>query len=201
MNNYYKEIEHLIIKNETNKKARIYQNNNEDLETKWNIGKLLVEAQGGESRAKYGNGLIKEWSKDFTEKYGNGYSITNLKRYRQFYIAFQKGAPVAHQLTWSHYIILLPLKNENERNYYINLCITHNLSKRELIKEIKSNSYDRLLEKPKKIDIGVFLYKGIEKILKQWYNINVFLDFFDYQAYLFSHYLYLYLQLLYYNYY
>ena len=64
MNNYYKEIEHLIIKNETNKKARIYQNNNEDLETKWNIGRLLVEAQGGESRAKYGNGLIKEWSKD-----------------------------------------------------------------------------------------------------------------------------------------
>ncbi len=127
--------------------------NNEDLETKWNIGRLLVEAQGGESRAKYGNGLIKEWSKDFTEKYGNGYSITNLKRYRQFYIAFQKGAPVAHQLTWSHYIILLPLKNENERNYYINLCITHNLSKRELIKEIKSNSYNRLLDKPEKIEI------------------------------------------------
>ena len=64
MNNYYKEIEHLIIKNETNKKARVYQQNNEDLETKWNIGRLLVEAQGGESRAKYGNGLIKEWSKD-----------------------------------------------------------------------------------------------------------------------------------------
>ena len=64
MNNYYKEIEHLIIKNETNKKARTYQQNNEDLETKWNIGRLLVEAQGGESRAKYGNGLIKEWSKD-----------------------------------------------------------------------------------------------------------------------------------------
>ena len=64
MNNYYKEIEHLIIKNETNKKARTYQQNNEDLETKWNIGRLLVEAQDGESRAKYGNGLIKEWAKD-----------------------------------------------------------------------------------------------------------------------------------------
>ena len=153
MNNYYKEIEHLIIKNETNKKARTYQQNNEDLETKWNIGRLLVEAQGGESRAKYGNGLIKEWSKDFTEKYGNGYSERSLKYMRKFYTSFPKGQPVVAQLTWSHYLALLPITEENKRNYYINLCITHNLSKRELIKEIKSNSYNRLLEKPEKIEI------------------------------------------------
>ena len=153
MNNYYKEIEHLIIKNETNKKARTYQQNNEDLETKWNIGKLLVEAQGGESRAKYGNGLIKEWSKDFTEKYGKGYNQTNLKQFRQFYIIFPISRTLCDQLTWSHYRYIIPIKNENERNYYINLCIKQNLSVRELKQEIKSNSYDRLLDKSKKIEI------------------------------------------------
>ena len=153
MNNYYKEIEHLIIKNETNKKARTYQQNNEDLETKWNIGRLLVEAQGGESRAKYGNGLIKEWSKDFTEKYGKGYNQTNLKQFRQFYIIFPISRTLCDQLTWSHYRYIIPIKNENERNYYINLCIKQNLSVRELKQEIKSNSYDRLLDKSKKIEI------------------------------------------------
>jgi len=153
MNNYYKEIEHLIIKNETNKKARTYQQNNEDLETKWNIGRLLVEAQGGESRAKYGNGLIKEWSKDFTEKYGKGYNQTNLKQFRQFYIIFPISRTLCDQLTWSHYRYIIPIKNENERNYYINLCIKQNLSVRELKQEIKSNSYDRLLDKSKKIKI------------------------------------------------
>ena len=153
MKEYYKEIEHLIIKNETNKKARTYQQNNEDLETKWNIGRLLVEAQGGESRAKYGNGLIKEWSKDFTEKYGKGYNQTNLKQFRQFYIIFPISRTLCDQLTWSHYRYIIPIKNENERNYYINLCIKQNLSVRELKQEIKSNSYDRLLDKSKKIEI------------------------------------------------
>lgn len=56
-------------------------------------------------------------------------------------------------MTWSHIKILLPIKDENKRNYYINLCITEQLSKRELIDRIKSNSYERLLVKPKHIDI------------------------------------------------
>ena len=47
----------------------------------------------------------------------------------------------------------MPIKNENERAYYINLCIKNKLSKRELIKEIKSNSYERLIDKPEKIEI------------------------------------------------
>lgn len=153
MKNFYKEIEHLIIKSETNKKARILKNNNEELETKWNIGRLLVEAQGGNTRAKYGDFLIKEWSKDFTKKYGSKYSQSNLKYCRQFFITFPNRQPLVDQLTWTHYINLLPIKDENKRNYYINLCITKNLSKRELINEIKANSYERLLEKPKKIEI------------------------------------------------
>ncbi len=59
------------------------------------------------------------------------------------------------QLNWTQIRIILPIKNENKRNYYINLCIEHNLSSRELIKEIKSNSYERLVDKKDKIDIVV----------------------------------------------
>ena len=56
--NYYNEVENLIKKNEINKGVRALQDNSETLFTYWNIGKLIVEAQGGEKRAKYGNGLI-----------------------------------------------------------------------------------------------------------------------------------------------
>jgi len=153
MKDYYKEVEHVIIRNETNKRARQIQDNYDTLSNYYEIGKLIVEAQGGSSRAKYGNELIKEWSNDFTKKYGKGYDLSNLKRFRQFYLTFLKGATVWHQLTWSHIKILLPIKDENKRNYYINLCITKNLSVRDLVNAIKNHSYERLVDVPDKIEI------------------------------------------------
>ncbi len=151
--NYYQEIEHLIKKNEINKRIRKLEENNDTVTTYWHVGRLIVEAQGGNKHAKYGNELIKKWSEKLTKEYGKGYNITNLKRFRQFYLEFEKGAALQHQLSWTHYKRLLPIKDENKRNYYINLCIQNNLSERELGKEIKSNSYERLVNKPEKIDI------------------------------------------------
>ena len=98
-----------IIKNtEVNKRVRIYKDNSETLKNYWNIGKLLIEAQGGEARAKYGNGLIKEWLKVFVGKYGKGYNESNLKRFRKFYLTFLKGTPVGPQLNWNHFRYFLP---------------------------------------------------------------------------------------------
>lgn len=150
---YYQEIEHLIKKNEVNKKVRKLEENNDLVTTYWRIGKILVEAQGGEKRAKYGNELIKKWSIKLTNMYGKGYNSTNLKRFRKFYLTFEKGAAVQPLLTWTHYKRLLPIKDENKRNYYINLCIKKHLSDRDLAQEIKGNSYERLVDNPDKIDI------------------------------------------------
>ena len=122
--------------------------------TYWNVGRLIVEAQGGSLRAKYGNELIKKWSVKLTELYGRGYDYTNLSRFRKFYLCFPILGPVG-QLSWTHYRYLLSIENENKRNYYINLCIKNNLSKRELINEIKSNSYERLVDKSEKIEIEI----------------------------------------------
>ena len=152
---YYEEIEHLIKRNEINRKVRRLEENQTLVTTYWEIGKILVEAQGGSLRAKYGNELIKKWSKKLTDVYGKGYDATNLRKFRQFYLLFPKYAPVELNLTWTNYKELLPIKDENERNYYINLCTENNLSRRQLIKEIKSNSYERLIDKPDKIDIIV----------------------------------------------
>ncbi len=152
---YYEEIEHLIKRNEVSKRVRKLEENYSLVETYWHIGKIIVEAQGGSTRAKYGNELIKKWSIKLTELYGKGYDASNLKRFRQFYLVFRKDGAVRHQLSWTHIRKLLPIKDENKRNYFINLCIKNNLSERELTREIKSNAYERLVDKPDKIDIIV----------------------------------------------
>ena len=129
--------------------VRALQDNSETLLTYWNIGKLIVEAQGGEKRAKYGDGLIKEWGNKLSLKYGKGYDYTNLSRMRLFYIEFPIIGSLRQQLTWTHYRYILPIKDENERNYYINRVILDNLSVRDLRREIKNKSFDRLSYKDK----------------------------------------------------
>ena len=150
---YYEEIEHLIKKHEVSKRVRRLEANNDLVTTYWNVGSLIVEAQGGEKRAKYGNELIKKWSVKLTEIYGKGYNYTNLFRFRKFYLCFPILAAARQVLSWTHYKKLLPIKDENKRNYYVNLCLKNNLSERELTREIKANAYERLVDKPDKIDI------------------------------------------------
>ena len=113
--NYYKEVESLIKKNEINKGVRALQDNSETLYTYWNIGKLIVEAQGGEKRAKYGDGLIKDWGEKLSLKYGKNYDGPSLRRARMFYLQFPICGSASHKLTWTHYRYILPLKNINER--------------------------------------------------------------------------------------
>ena len=142
--NYYEEIKNEFINNEINKKVKNYLINRKDLETRYNVGKLLTEAG-----KKYGEGIINEYSKKLTLELGKGYNVTNLKRYRQFYILIQKGAPMAHQLSWSQYVELLSIKDMPKVMFYINLCIKHNLTKRQLRERIKSKEYERLSESAK----------------------------------------------------
>ena len=146
--NYYNEIKKEFINNEVYKKAKDYSKNRSDLNAYYNVGRLIVEAQGGEKRAKYGDKLIEEYSKKLTEELGKGYSTRNLKNMRKFYI-FQKGQAVPAQLTWSHYLELFTLKDNNEIEYYIQECIKNNYGYRQLRERIKLNEYARLDEKTK----------------------------------------------------
>ena len=153
--NYYDEVNSYVKKVEIGKAIRETNANMELVECYWNVGRLIVEAQGGKDKSKYGNELLKDWSKKLTKEYGKGYDYTNLSRFRQLYLCFPIIGAVRQQLSWTIIRTILPIKDENKRNYYINLCIENNLSQRELIKEIKSNSYERLEHKPEKIDMIV----------------------------------------------
>ena len=143
-NNYYDEIKNELINNEVYKRVKDYSKNRNELSTYYNVGKILIEAQGGEDRAKYGDGLIKEYSKRLTKELGKGYSTRSLKNMRRFYLLFEKGQPLAAQLSWSHYCELLPLKDINEIEYYIKISSEQFLSKRQLKEKIKNKEYQRL---------------------------------------------------------
>lgn len=80
--NYYNQIKEELINNEIYKKVKDYSKNKNDLYTYYNVGRLIIEAQGGEERAKYGNNLIKEYSIKLTNELGKGYTFTALSRIR-----------------------------------------------------------------------------------------------------------------------
>ena len=142
--NYYNEIKNKLIDNEVYKRVKDYSKNRNDLSTYYEVGKLLIEAQGGEDRAKYGDGLIKEYSIKLTNEMGKKYDITILKRMRQFYLLILKGATMSHQLNWSHYVEILKFNDINKINYYIYITESYNLSVRELREKIKNKEYQRL---------------------------------------------------------
>ncbi len=161
VNNYYDEIKNELINNEVYKKVKDYSKNRNELSTYYNVGKLLIEAQGGEDRAKYGDGLIKEYSLKLSQEVGKGYSTRNLKNMRKFYLLYEKGQTMSAKLNWSHYVELLSLNDINEINYYINTTEKYNLSVRELRERIKNKEYQRIDDNTKlklvnneEIDIG-----------------------------------------------
>ena len=132
------------------------------------IGKRIVEEeQNGNERAEYGENLIKNLSKRLIEEFGKGFSVTNLKQMKSFYIAYKKGQTVSDQfkLSWSHYLILMRMENIEERNFYEIESIQNNWSLRELRRQIDSALYERLVLSRDKEKVKELAFKGqvIEK--------------------------------------
>ena len=176
--NYYNEIKNKLIDNEVYKRVKDYSKNRNDLNTYYEVGKLLIEAQGGEERAKYGDRLIKEYSERLYNELGKKYDITTLKRYRQFYLKIEKGAALRHQLSWTHYRELLTLDNVNELNYYVEITIEQNLSYRQLREKIKNKEYQRLDDNTKlklvnKEEIAVSDFIKNPIVIKNKYNYDI----------------------------
>ena len=79
----------------------------------WEIGRLIVEdEQGGKRKAEYGKTQLATLAKRLTMEYGNGYTLTNLKYMRQFYLAFPIGHALRDELSWTHYRILMRVTDE-----------------------------------------------------------------------------------------
>lgn len=139
--NYYNEIKNKLIDNEVYSRIKDYSKERHKVITYFEIGKLLNEAGG-----KYGDNIIDEYSKKLVVEVGKKYNRRTLFRMKQFYNMFidEKVSQLATQLSWSHYVELLPLKNIDEIKYYINICKEQNIGRDLLREKIRNNEYSRL---------------------------------------------------------
>ncbi len=122
--------------------------------TYWQIGQHIVEfEQEGQANAEYGQQLLANLSKDLKLKHGKGFSLSNLKRFRQFYLANRNGATLSHQLSWSHHVELLKISSETERSFYTKQAVAANWSVRELKRQKESGLFLRLAASKNKTEI------------------------------------------------
>lgn len=121
-----------------------YSINRSDLNTYYNVGKMLSEAG-----KHYGDGIIKEYSKRLTSDLGKGYTFSSLTRMKKFYMLIKKLATVSQQLTYGHYVELLPMNDINEIKYYILISEQQSLTIRQLRIKIKNKEYKRLSDNTK----------------------------------------------------
>lgn len=147
--------------------------NNQMVIAYWLIGREIVQAlQGGEDRAEYGKQVIENLSKQLAQRYGKGFSATNLKYFRTFYLAYpdrlstirhplgdelpgpEKGHPESDELmqgfssrlSWSHYRALMQVEKPDARQFYEREAIDCGWDKRTLERQIHSFYYERLLK-------------------------------------------------------
>lgn len=129
------------------------------VEAYWNIGRSIVEQQGGEEKAEYGVRLIAELSKQMTTDFGKGFTVANLKNMRQFYLIFPKSYALRSELSWTHYRLLMRVENKNARQFYIEEAIKSNWSTRQLERQINSFFYERLLSSQNKEKVSEEIQK------------------------------------------
>ncbi len=128
------------------------------VEAYWNIGKSIVEKQGGEARAEYGSKLLAELSVQMTEDFGKGFTVANLKNMRQFYLTFPNGYALRSELSWSHYRLLMRVDNEKARQFYLEECAKSGWSTRQLERQITTFFYERLLSSHDKQAVAAEIY-------------------------------------------
>jgi len=126
--------------------------------TYFEIGRMIVEEeQNGQERAEYGKQILKELSKRLTSEFGKGFSVTNLQQMKNFYSVYGKQQTLSaksdnvtkknidFQLSWSHYLKLMRIDNEAEREFYEKEAFVNNWSLRELHRQFDSALYERLV--------------------------------------------------------
>jgi len=143
--------------------------------TYFEIGRMIVEEeQGGKDRAQYGKGLLKELSRSLTNEFGKGFSLRNIEQMRRFYITYSKTQTLPallknktqtlsanFKLSWSHYLKLMRVDDENERKFYEIESVKNNWSVRELDRQYDSALYTRLVLSRDKEEIKELSKKGL----------------------------------------
>ncbi|MFV0346797.1 MAG: DUF1016 N-terminal domain-containing protein [Bacteroidales bacterium] len=165
-NNLYNQVSELLHIAQTQVVRTI---NRTMTQTYFEIGRLVVkDEQGGSERAEYGKAVLKDLAQKLTKEFGKGFSEVNLKNMRKFYLTYsisqtlsaklqssdnkdkapelliRQTASAEFKLSWSHYLFLMRIDNENERKFYEIESEQNNWSLRELKRQFNTSLYERL---------------------------------------------------------
>ena len=143
----YRTIKEIL---ESSQKSAYTAVNNIMVEAYWNIGKIIIEAQNRNEKSGYGESLIKNLSRELTKEFGRGYSVSNLSYMRQFYVEFSDFSLEINELSWTHYRLLLKVKNKAARDFYFEESVRERWSTRQLERQINTFFYERLLSSKNK---------------------------------------------------
>ncbi|TNH07793.1 PDDEXK nuclease domain-containing protein [Testudinibacter sp. TR-2022] len=135
------------------------------VQTYWLIGQhIVLFEQGGQEKSVYGSKLLEQLAKDLTERYGKGFSRSNLFQIRQFYLGYSKVQTVSGQfkLSWSHYVEILKTNHPLEISFYTKQAEKENWSVRELKRQMKSMLFHRLALSKDKAGVLSLAEKGQE---------------------------------------
>ena len=175
----YQEIHDLLH----NSRQNIISNINSTMaKTYFLIGKRIVEEeQDGNKRAEYGKNLIKMLSEKLTKEFGKGFSETNLEQMRKFFKVYGIPQTLSEEfqfnLSWSHYLILMRIKDINARNFYEIEAFENNWSLRELKRQVNSSLYERLVlskdkEKVKELAVKGQIIEKAQDVIKDPYILE-----------------------------
>lgn len=177
INNIFDNIKELVISSRNKVYSAV---NTEMLKLYWNIGKSIMEIQQGDERASYGDAVLDKLSQKLTNEFGKGFSSRNLRTMRKFYLMYPIWQTVSSKLSWSHYLELIKIEEDNKRNFYLNECINTRWSVRELQRQIDSLLYERLTLSANKEKVLELAEKGqVLKSCKDLVKDPFVLEFLD----------------------
>lgn len=150
------------------------------VESYWEIGEQIYKACGENDRAEYGKKLLEYLSEQLTNEFGKGFSVRNLRNMRSFYLCFPIRQTLSAELSWSHYLHLIKIEDEEHRKFYADECIKSSWSVRQLERQINSFFYERLLSSQNKDEVKAEISElepkpEYEKIVRDPYVLE-FLD-------------------------
>jgi len=176
-NQIYGQIKEILI----NARERAYSAVNFAMvEAYWLIGKQIVEAQDGNERAEYGTQLLKFLSEQLTHDFGKGFEERELRKIRQFYLAFPIRDSLRPELGWTHYRLVLRVPEEKARDFYVDECVKSRWSTRQLERQINTHFYERLLSSQDKDAFTAEIQKTVMPAdPKDFIRNPVILEFLD----------------------
>ena len=131
----------------------------------WQVGRHIVEfEQYGCSRSAYGSDMINELSKRLVTEFGKGFTPSNLRYMRQFYLYFPNCHALRDKLTWTHYRLILKVEDKAAREFYVEECIQEGWSTRQLERQINTLYYQRLLASRDKEAVRNEIKKSLSKL-------------------------------------